>query len=135
MKKIAFAVACIMFVFFMGCEKAVNGEKPIDNLILGDWSISNAQNAATGEDIPLQYLYGTGIEYGGILNFHEDNTFERHIGITGDEDATKGIYSVQGDIITLKYDNGTVNTAIFLPSSHEIQYHLKDIFEYYVRQQ
>ena len=64
--------------------------------------------------------------------------FERHIGITSDEIATKGTYSVQGDKITLKYDNGAVNTAIYLPSSREIEYHLDSleqspVYEYYIR--
>jgi len=118
-----------------GLRKVAEDEK---TSILGDWAISYAQNANTGENYPLLYIYGTGIEYGGTLTFHEDNTFERHIGITGDEDATKGTYSVQGDMITLKYDNGSKNTAIYLPSSQEIEYHLEGldqspVYEYYMR--
>lgn len=136
-KKILFIVVCVL-VIFAGCDKAADAEKTLHNKIIGDWSISYAKNASTDENIPLQYLYGTGIEYGGVLTFHENNTFERHIGITGDEDATKGTYSLDGDVITLKYDNGVINTAIYLPSSQEIKYRLEGIMqspvnEYYIR--
>ncbi|WP_333651634.1 lipocalin family protein [Lacrimispora sp.] len=114
-------------------SSATNSPAVKDNVpeyIMGTWMISYAKNANTGEDYSLQELYGTGIQYGGTLTFNDDATFKRYIGITTEEtDRYEGTYSVQDNVITLNFYNGTINTAIYLRSTQEIEYYIKDIIE------
>jgi len=64
------------------------------------------------------------------LTFNDDATFKRYIGITTEEsDGYEGTYSVQDNVITLNFYNGTINTAKYLQSTQEIEYYIKDIIE------
>lgn len=112
----------------------------VDNSsILGDWPIAYAKHANTGEDYPLQDLYGTGIKYGGKLTLFADGTFCRYIGITtGETEHYEGTYQFSGDEITFHFYDGEVSTAKYLPLDHELEYHTKDsmqtpVNEYYIK--
>ena len=95
----------------------------IPDYLVGSWIIDYAKIRSTGEDYPLQLLYGTGIIYGGTLQLNSDATFSRYIGITTDEtDNYEGTYVVNDNNITLNYHNGFTGTAEYLPLSQEIVY-------------
>jgi len=68
--------------------------------ILGHWEIEKATYKSTGKELPLQYLYGTGIAYGGGVDFFEDGTTDENIGITSDEGGdVKITYTIENGII------------------------------------
>jgi len=133
----------ISFAFFIiaGCGGNYSGEaQNMPDYILGTWDISYAKNGNTGEDYPLQNIYGTGIKYGGQLTFNRDFTFSRRIGVTtGETDGYEGTYSIDSlGVITLKFNNGTTNTAVYLTKSREIEYRTNGmeqipVNEYYTR--
>jgi hypothetical protein len=164
MKKIIIFMACLMVLMLAGCENELSlnpnpsitpevveptAPPTVTNLpvitdatpdyILGTWTISYAENGNTGENYPLYEFYGTGLEYGGNLTLNTDATFKRYIGITTEEtDRYEGTYSVKDDVITFNFNNGTISTAKYLPSSKEIEYYTEDtnqipINEYYIK--
>jgi len=92
--------------------------------IIGIWQIQFAESAIDGTDYSIQWLYGTGIRYGGAFRFNDDGTFSRFVGIhTNELEHYTGNFSVNGNDITLIYGNGSVGIARFLPESQLIQCH------------
>ena len=122
MKKGTFLIICILcFIFITGCQETQDNNSTI-NAIVGKWDIDSAERISTGENYPLQYLYGTGIEYGGVLEFYSDGTFSRWIGITdGDKSSHEGTYHLSGDNIRLEYKNGIIDEVIY-DSSDTLKY-------------
>ncbi len=114
-------------------------DQDVQALIVGGWDINRAENTQSGEAIPLNDLYGTGIRYGGELMFDAEGTFSRYIGVTDGEKASHwGTYSVTGNGIALTYDNGQTVSAEYDPETGEMRYYLEDdpaaaVTEYYVR--
>ena len=113
-------------------------ENDAPNFIIGDWNIKSAKHGITRTDYPLQYLYGTGIKYGGTLTLNKDNTFTKYIGITGETSENEGSYSLRGNTISFKFDSGRTEEAMYLPSSREIEYHTQDVqgipvYEYFTK--
>lgn len=104
--------------------------------LYGIWNIKGAKRADNGEDYTLAQLYGTGIQYAGTLTLMEDGTFTRYVGINAESESTEGSYLVEDNKITFQYNNGSSVTALYLPESNQIEYHLVgfadvDINEYY----
>jgi len=76
--------------------------------ILGHWEVEKATYKSTGKELPLQYLYGTGIGYGGGVDFFEDGITDENIGITSDEGGdVKITYTIENGIIKV-WVNGKV---------------------------
>ena len=99
--------------------------------IVGVWQIQFAESTIDGTDYPLQWLYGSGIRYGGSFRFNDDGTFSRFVGIhTGELDNYTGIFSVNGNDITLNFGNGRIGTAKFLTERQLIQCYRWKAWEY-----
>jgi len=113
-------------------------EDDISDLIIGVWKIQFAKEGIDGTEYPLQNLYGTGIQYGGTLTLDKDGFFTKLMGITDDISDNKGAFSLKGNVITFLFKDGSIEEAIYFPSSQEIEYHTRDIFdtliyEYFVK--
>ena len=136
MKKIF--VCVLISIIITSCNTSANDD--IFDLITGDWEISHAIIKETNEEYSLQNIYGTGIEYGGILSLNQDGTFNKYIGITdGSVDSHEGEYHVLGNSISLEYRNGEIESAVYIPDVDEIQLENErysgenTIYEYFVR--
>jgi len=54
-----------------------------------------------GEEISLQLIWGTGIQYGGSLTIFEDGSYTEYIGIIGETDPLEGTVDILDDQIVL----------------------------------
>ncbi len=159
MRKIIIFVLLIAILFVAGCKDVSNSnvssidrefnydtpiqvkeerndENPKNINLIGSWAIYYAVDVSSGNEYPLQKLYGTGIKYGGNLVFFEDGSFSKNVGITDDVKACEGKYTVTNNKITLVFDNNRIDEAIYLESDNLIEYHTYDayskpVYEYY----
>jgi len=132
MKIIKLLGLLLLIFFIIGCSnnpiEEINDYIPAD--IIGVWQIQFAENATDGTDYPIQWLYGSGIRYGGSFRFNDDGTFSRYVGITTNiADDYEGTFSVNGNDITLNFGNGSVGTARFLPERQLIECHRWEAWE------
>jgi len=114
-------------------------EDDIPDYLIGIWKIKYAKYGIDRTDYPLQYLYGSGIKYGGELTINRNNTFSKYIGITGETSENEGSYYLKGNSIFFKFNSGRIEEAVYLPSSQEIEYHKQDvdntpIYEYFTKE-
>jgi len=117
MKIIKTLVLLLLLFLVTGCAEE-NSHVFVD--ITGTWQIHSAENVADGSNYSLQWLYGSGIEYGGAFRFYEDGTFSRFVGAMAELDNYIGTYSIHGNEITLMFNNGRISTARFLPEKQMI---------------
>ena len=82
------------------------------------------------EEIGLRDIFGSSVKYGlGYLILNDDNTFTDEIPpLYNDQSDRKGKYSVNGNKITLNYDNGNKSELIYNSSENTIKY---NVFEDY----
>lgn len=90
----------------IGHETSIEQVNKVENTsltkedILGHWEVEKATYKSTDKELPLQELYGTGISYGGGVDFFEDGTTNEEIGITsGEGGSSKITYTIEKDII------------------------------------
>ena len=88
--------------------------------ILGHWEVQRATYKSTGEELPLQHLYGTGIAYGGGVDFFEDGTAKEEIGITsGEELDSKITYTIKDNIIKILDNDNVVFEYEYIKDSNK----------------
>ena len=104
--------------------------------ILGHWEVKKAAYKSTGEEIYLQELYGTGIAYGGGVDFFEDGTTSEAIGITsGEDDELKITYNIEENVIKIWVNNEVIREYEYIKDSNGVCLRsLRDNFseEYYL---
>ncbi|MCL2342734.1 MAG: hypothetical protein FWC62_02410, partial [Firmicutes bacterium] len=90
----------------------------LEGYLTGAWNISYAKDSATGADISLQTLYGSGIGNGGTLTLNADGTFSKYIGVTdGDKNTHEGTYTLSGagNDIAFTFYSGQTAQGFYLP--------------------
>lgn len=134
----ALSVIFVLLTLLSGCGGSQTEADDISGIIAGRWVINYAVNADDGTELPLQLLYGSAIILGDGLTLYSDGSFTKYYGVTDDISKQEGSYSVDGNTIIFVYDYGNTETALYLPSSREIEYHcypLEDeaVYEYYTK--
>lgn len=124
MKKIIYLILCFTIIFsLVACDNGKNSndvknnkneittnQDAIEILINNKWECSALLAKGTRENIPMESVYGTSIETNkGVLVFYEDGVFKNIRPGNLDENlATNGIYSIDKDVVVLKYDDNRV---------------------------
>ena len=86
----------------------------------------------------MQRIYGTGIAYGGVLEFNNDGTFSKWIGITdGERDTHEGVYTVSesGESISFEYYCDDIADAKYFSECDRIDYYNVSVnaIEHFIR--
>ena len=131
---------CLILILLCGCTAQQSKNCDLGQDWVGTWTLRYATKASDGEEYPLQKQYGSGIQYGGTLTLHADQTFSRYVGIHTDETARyQGTYTVDGTKITFRYDDGTIATAQYDAEEEQILYIIASqndgkIYEHYEKE-
>jgi len=105
-------------------EQKIHSNDSVPSHIIGVWNIYRAEIVETGEEYPLQLLYGSGIHFGGILTINDNGTFSKYIGIhSGEIERHEGTYHFENNMISFVYLNNHMSFADYLIDLHEIRYY------------
>ena len=134
MKKIIITLSVILALFLVGCnsnekelpvntdnqqqvvennnmsqENNISEADKIKSLLVsaGGWSPVMAHNITDDDVAELSEIYGSGIQYGGTLEFKEDGTFAKMIGVYGEDYMGKYEVNVDEKKIYFTFESGT----------------------------
>lgn len=91
-------------------ESALTG---YEQEISGSWTARCILDA-NGEEVDGSVIYGQDYKtYGGVMTFSEDGTFSVRMGVSNDNESTKGTYTYTGTTsITLLYYNDSTTECV-----------------------
>lgn len=148
MKKFILGIVAIVTLFsLVGCKKNENAPiennqkveedntqanseqndaESIKNLLIagGQWVPQTAYDVLEKKEVSLSNVYGSGIKYGGGINFFEDGRFEKFIGIDGENQDmfNLGTYSIDisNNQIIYTFNAGNVSNGKYEYENGEI---------------